>query len=149
MKNTSLALRIFMLLVLLSTAASTLAAPKMLYTHNKIRFISGGISHEEVVEMRKYAKKYSLNLLFSEGSVGRAVSGHNVDIYNESDEQVFRLKNAQPVLYVNLPAGNYLVLANNNGVKLRHKFTIVENETQKIILNWKDAVEEDSQTDTE
>ena len=146
MKNIT---QIMLLLVLTSFMAPALAEPKMLYTHDRVRFMSGGIGHDEVVEMRKTAKRYTLNLLFSEGKVGRAVAGHNVDIYNEQDQQVFRLKNAQPVLYVNLPAGNYMVLANNNGVKLRHKFSLEENTTQKIILNWKDEVEEDSLIDCE
>lgn len=121
----------------------------MLYTHNRIRFMTGGIGHDEVVAMRASAKKYTLNLLFSEGKVGRAVTGHNVDIYNEQNEQVFRLKGAKPVLYVNLPAGNYMILANNNGAKLRHHFSIVEGSTNKIILNWKDEVEEDTLTEEE
>jgi hypothetical protein len=146
MKNIT---KIILSLVLTSFMAPALAEPKMLYTHDRVRFMSGGIGHDEVVEMRKTAKRYTLNLLFSEGKVGRSVAGHNVDIYNEQDQQVFRLKNAQPVLYVNLPAGNYMVLANNNGVKLRHKFSLEENTTQKIILNWKDEVEEDSLIDCE
>lgn len=144
MKNINFSIRSIILLLLTCITAPALAAPQMLYTHNRIRFISGGIGHDEVVEMRHFSKKYTLNLLFSEGKVGRAVTGHNVDIYNEQDEQVFRLKGAKPVLYVNLPAGNYMVLANYNGVKLRHKFSIEDNATQKIILNWKDEVEEDS-----
>lgn len=146
MKNT---VKFILLLVLTSVITPILAEPQMLYTHDKIRFMSGGITHDEVVDMRKTAKRYTLNLLFSEGKVGRAVAGHNVDIYNEQDVKVFRLKNANPVLYVNLPAGNYMVLANNNGIKLRHKFSVEDNATQKIILNWKDEVEEDALTDTE
>ena len=149
MKNINFSIRPIILLLLTCITAPALAAPQMLYSHNRIRFISGGIGHDEVVAMRPFAKKYTLNLLFSEGKVGRAVTGHNVDIYNEQDEQVFRLKGAKPVLYVDLPAGNYMVLANYNGVKLRHKFSLEDNATQKIILNWKDEVEEDSLTNGE
>lgn len=149
MKNILVITRSMLLLLLSSLITPALAEPQMLYTHNKVRFMSGGIGHDEVVEMRKTAKRYTLNVLFSEGKVGRAVVGHNVDIYNEQNEQVFRLKNAKPVLYVNLPTGNYMILVNYEGIKLRHKFSIEDNATQKFILNWKDAVEEDSLTDTE
>lgn len=121
------------------------AQPVMLYTHDKIRFITGGIGEEEVLGMRKVAKRYTLNLVFSEGKIGRSVDGHNVDIYNEQGNRVFKLKNSGPMLYVNLPAGNYSILAVNNGAKLRYKFTLEENTTQKIILNWKDEVDEDAQ----
>ena len=147
MKNTTLLARAVLLFVLSGFISSAYAEPQMLYTHNRIRFLSGGIGHDEVLEMRKTAKHYSLNLLFSEGKVGRAVTGHTVDIYNAQNEQVFKLKNAKPLLYVELPAGNYTLVANNNGVKLRHQFTLSEHATQKIILNWKDEVEEDALTE--
>jgi len=131
-------------LLLVSFITPALAAPQMLYSQSRIRFMSGGIGHDEVLEMRPFAKKYTLNLLFSEGEEGTAVTGLNIDIYNEQNEQVFKLKGAKPVLYVNLPVGNYTVLANNNGSKLRHKFSIEDNTTQKIILNWKDDLAEES-----
>lgn len=149
MKNITTITHSILLLLATSLVTPALAEPKMLYTHDRIRFMSGGIGHDEVVEMRKTAKHYTLNVLFSEGKVGRAVIGHNFEIYNEQNTQIFRLKDAKPVLYVNLPAGNYMMLANYEGVKLRYKFSIEDNTTQKIILNWKDAVEEDSLTDTE
>jgi hypothetical protein len=40
-------------------------------------------------------------------------------------------------------------LANNNGIKLRHKLTLEENTNQKVVLNWKDFVEEDMPLDAE
>lgn len=100
--------------------------------------MTGGIGNEEVLEMRPYAKKFTLNLLFSEGEAGQSITAINVNIYNEQSELVFRIKGAKPVLYVNLPAGTYTILATNNGEKLRHKLTIAENTNQKVILNWKD-----------
>lgn len=144
MKLTNTIAKSIIAILLTSSFLSASAQPTMLYTHDRIRFMSGGIGSEEVLEMRKVAKQYTLNLLFSEGKVGRSVSGHTVDIYNEQGERVFKLKNAKPVLYVNLPAGTYSILTVNNGVKLRHKFSLEENTTQKIILNWKDEVEEDA-----
>jgi hypothetical protein len=50
---------------------------------------------------------------------------------------------------VNLPAGTYTILANNNGQKLRHKLTIEADTNKKVILNWKDPVEEDMPSDGE
>jgi len=104
----------------------------------------GGIGNDEALEMRPYAKKFTLNLLFSEGTVGRSATDINVNIYNEQDEMVFRVKGAKPVLYVNWPAGTYTILVNNNGLKLRHKLNIEANTNQKVILNWKDEVGEDA-----
>ncbi len=111
-----------------------------------IAYLSGGIGEEEVLAMRAQAKKFTLNLLFSEGTSGRSVTNVNVNIYNEQDERVFRIVGSKPMLYVNLPAGTYLILANNNGQKLRHKVSLEDNANKKVILNWKDAVEEDLST---
>ncbi|OQW70720.1 MAG: hypothetical protein BVN34_01710 [Proteobacteria bacterium ST_bin12] len=112
-----------------------------------VAYLSGGIGEEEVLAMRAQAKKFTLNLLFSEGTSGRWVTNVNVNIYNEQDERVFRIVGSKPMLYVNLPTGTYLILANNNGQKLRHKVSLEDNANKKVILNWKDAVEEDLSAD--
>lgn len=112
-----------------------------------IAYLSGGIGEEEVLTMRAQAKKFTLNLLFSEGTSGRSVTNVNVNIYNEQDERVFRIVGSKPMLHVNLPAGTYLILANNNGQKLRHKVSLEDNANKKVILNWKEAVEEDLSVD--
>lgn len=108
-------------------------------TKSGIQYLTGGIGHEEVIAMRPHAKKFTLNLLFSEGEDGYSATAINVNIYNTQNELVFRLKDAKPMLYINLPAGTYTILATNSGEKLRHKLTIEANNNQKVILNWKEA----------
>ena len=102
--------------------------------------MTGGIGEEDAAIMHANAKKFTLNLVFSEGTSGQFVTDVNVNIYNVQSETVFRIVGSKPMLYVNLPAGTYTILANNNGQKLRHKFTVEENVNQRIILNWKDAL---------
>ena len=100
--------------------------------------------------MQPQAKRFTLNLLLSEGRSGRWVSDANVNIYDEASQLVFRIIAAKPMLYVNLPAGTYTILANNNGLKLRHKFKVATGVNQRIILNWKDIlIEEDMPFDGE
>ena len=124
--------------------------PKILNTKSGIRYVTGGIGEEDAGAMRAQAKNFTLNLLFSEGTSGRWVTDVNVNIYSEQDEIVFRVVASKPMLYVNLPAGTYTILANNDGQKLRHKFTLVEAENQRIILNWKDRlIDEDMPLDGE
>jgi hypothetical protein len=123
---------------------------RVLSTKNGLQYMTGGIGEEEAAIMRANAKKYTLNLLFSEGTSGRWVTDLNVNIYNEQSEMFFRIIGSKPMLYVNLPAGTYTILANNNGQKLRHKFTVDEGVNQRIILNWKDSlIEEDMPLDAE
>jgi hypothetical protein len=123
--------------------------PKVRNSAQGVAYITAGIGEEEVAAMKRQAKNFTLNLLFSEGVVGRWATNVNVNIYDEASNLMFRVVGAQPVLYVNLPAGTYTILANNNGNKLRHKVTLLDGENQKVILNWKDFVEEDMPLDAE
>lgn len=123
--------------------------PKTRSTASGIAYMTGGIGEEEVAVMKPQAKKFSLNLLFSEGMVGRWVTDLNVNIYDEASNLVFRIVGAKNVLYVNMPAGSYTILANNNGNKLRHKVTLEADTNQKVILNWKDSIEKDVLLDSD
>lgn len=133
--------------------ASHFAFANMTKTHvspSGLQYITGGIGEEDASAMRAQAKQFSLNLLFSEGESGRAATDINVNIYNEKSESIFRIVGSKPMLYVNLPAGTYTILANNAGQKLRHKFTVEDHKSQRIILNWKDKwIEEDMPLDGE
>ena len=123
--------------------------PKTRSTPTGIAYMTGGIGEEEVAVMKPQAKKFTLNLLFSEGIVGRWVTDINVNIYDEASNLVFRIVGAKNVLYVNMPAGTYTILASNNGNKLRHKVTLEQGTNQKVVLNWKDFVDEDVPLDSE
>jgi len=125
--------------LLLSALTNTAHAEnsETLTTSSGIAYMTGGVGHDEVLAMRQHAKKFSLNLLFSEGLAGQAVTDVNVNIYDENTTLVFRLTGAKPLLYVNLPTGTYTILANHQGAKLRHKLSITEGKPSKVILNWK------------
>jgi hypothetical protein len=123
--------------------------PKTQTSVTGLRYMTGGIGEDQVEEMQPYAKKFTLNLVFSEGVVGRLATNINVNIYDEASNLTFRIVGSEPVLYVNLPAGTYTILANNNGNKLRQKITLEGSTNKKVVLNWKDFVEEDVPLDAE
>lgn len=145
-------IRFFAIIFLLSLGfmqTSHAAEPEKRSAKNGIQYMTGGIGEEDKFDMRPYAKKFTLNLLFSQGVAGEYITDTNVNIYNEQSELVFRIKGAKPMLYVNLPAGIYTILASNHGERLRHKITIEENKNQKVILNWKDEADLSAATDIE
>ena len=135
--------------LILSSHIALADLPKTRSTPAGIAYMTGGIGEEEVAIMKPQAKKFTLNLLFSEGMVGRWVTDINVNIYDEASNLVFRIVGAKNVLYVNMPAGTYTILANNNSNKLRHKVTLEANTNKKVVLNWKDFVDEDVPLDGE
>ena len=130
-----------LLIGLMLINGSAFAQPaETLNTKSGLSYMTGGIGEEDAAIMHANAKNFTLNLVFSEGTSGQSVTDVNVNIYNEQSESVFRIVGSKPMLYVNLPVGTYTILANNNGQKLRYKFTVEENVNQRIILNWKDAL---------
>ena len=142
--------KVIILLGLIFTSQISLAEPlQMRRSVHGYQYVTAGIGEEEAAQMKKISKKYTLNLLFSEGLVGRWATDVNVNIYDEASNLMFRIVAAKPVLYVNLPAGTYTILANNNGNKLRHKVTLEADVNQKVVLNWKDFVDEDVPLDGE
>ena len=109
-----------------------------------ISYITGGISADEVDAIKPYLSQFNLRVIFSEGSSGRSITDVNVNLYDTEGQLVFRLVGAQPQLLLKIPAGTYTILASYNGDKQRHKFSIGSAEHKKIILNWKNQVEEDA-----
>lgn len=53
--------------------------------------MTGGIGEEDAGVIRANAKKYTLNLLFSEGSSGRWATDINANIYDEASNFVLVL----------------------------------------------------------
>ncbi len=125
-------------LLLLSLSANlTLAAPAQ-QTPQGIRYMAGGIGDEEVALLKQHQKAFNLHLLFSKGESGEAVPNVNVSIYNMEGKLVFRLLETLPRLNIQLPTGRYAIVASLLGEKQSHRFTLKEEETKRVILNWKD-----------
>lgn len=115
-------------------------------TADGIKFVTGGIGEEEAAAMRRMAKDFSLNLVFSEGSGGK-ITGVNAVIYNAKGDVMFRIKGANPLLYVALPSGKYRVLASYEGEKQGYVFELDGKSNKKLILNWKNSGEEEPAAD--
>jgi len=130
----------FAYIFLLTTIAPVALAAqgKVVTSASGIKFATGGIGDEEVQTMRAIAKQFSLNLVFSEGEGGR-ITGVNAVIFNEQGESVFYIKGANPLLYVDLPSGDYRIIANYNGAKQGVVFNLAKGKNKKLILNWKEA----------
>lgn len=147
MKKLILAATTFMafLLMVMCTAPLAIAAENGVHTTaSGVKYVTGGIGQDEVEDMHQMAKQFSLNILFSEGKVGRAVDGVSVVILNSQGKATFSIDAANPLLYVDLPMGKYRVLATYNGLKQGVVVNVLGKGNQKLVLNWKAAVEEDA-----
>ncbi|HEY0562654.1 MAG TPA: hypothetical protein VGD04_04960 [Methylophilus sp.] len=109
-----------------------------------IAYMTGGIGADEKELLQSHSNAFSLRLLFAEGPCGRAATGVNVNIYDKRKALVFQLDNAEPTLLVNLPAGQYKVTADYQGVSQGHTFTLKANDHKKLVLNWQGCSDEDA-----
>ena len=126
------------------TTISTFAGEgKVVTTADGIKFVTGGIGEEEAQAMRRIAKDFTLNLVFSE-STGGKITEVNAVIYNEQGQRVFYIKGASPLLYVNLPKGKYRVVANYNNAKQGYVVNLEGNANKKLILSWSSGENEDT-----
>ena len=134
----------FLLMVMCTAPLAVAAEDKVQIAESGMKYVTGGIGQDEVEEMHSMATQFSLNIVFSEGAVGRAVDGANVEILNGQGKVIFKIDAANPLLYVDLPAGKYQVLASYNGIQQGHVVNIPNSKNQRLIFNWKGFVEEDS-----
>ncbi len=116
--------------------------------YHGIPFITGGVA-EDLEHMKKVAKTYPLRMVFSED--GAYVTDVTVGIYDSAGILSFYNKLSGPYLYVNLPDGDYSIVAIYEGVKRSQKITIQSPESKKVFFTWPakdaDSVLEDSPSD--
>ncbi len=115
-------------------------------------FINGGIGSEEAEKIRHVANKYSLQVLFTLGNAGAWVADANLLILDRAGNTIFSKSVAGPLLYINLPAGDYQIIGRYNGIRESKRITLSGEKPQRVILNWKDGSDEysvNSKDDTE
>lgn len=105
-------------------------------------FVNGGISEEEAGKIRHIAKRYSLQILFTLGNAGAWIADARLMILDTAGNTVFTKSVAGPLLYIDLPAGDYQIIGRYNGVRESKRITLSGEKPQRVILNWKDESEE-------
>lgn len=109
-----------------------------------IAYVTGGIGAEEVEDITALKPQFNLYLLFSEGKVGRVIDDVAVRILDATQRTVFSLDHAAPRLLLNLPAGRYQVVASYQGAVQRAYISHDGKRHQRVILNWRNRIDEDT-----
>lgn len=115
-------------------------------TESGIHFINGGISDEQASEVKRIAKDFSLQILFSGGATGGWLTDVSMMLLDSNGKTVFWKKRAGPLLYIDLPAGDYQLIGRYNEAKQSIRFTHASGKPQRIILNWKDELSDQEPT---
>lgn len=122
-------------------AITTNAKDGVIYkTESGLNFVNGGISQEEAAQIRRNAKSFSLQVLFTGGAVGGWLTDVSMMILDGNSNTIFWKKNSGPLLYIDLPAGDYQVIGRYNGERQSKLITLTGEKPQRVILNWKDEL---------
>jgi len=107
-------------------------------TESGIKFVNGGIGEEQANDIRRMANNFSLHVLFTGGAVGGWLTDVSMMILDSNGKTVFWKKQSGPILYIDLPAGDYQLIGRYNGEKQSVRFTLTGEKPQRVILNWKE-----------
>lgn len=102
-----------------------------------IDFITGGVGLEESGFIKQNFKNYSLRLAFTEGREAAYVLGVALRILNAKGHHVFEIADSGPLLYVDLPKGRYLLVAEYQGRKQSQWMTVSQKPFERAFFNWK------------
>lgn len=103
---------------------------------NGIRYLEGGIGQDEANALR-HTKGYDLHVELSTGPSGQFESGASVDIQNAQGKSLLSLQDAGPLVYVQLPPGQYKVIGQAGGTTVQQQVTVNGKAPATANLNWR------------
>ncbi|MFJ7284805.1 carboxypeptidase regulatory-like domain-containing protein [Pseudomonas sp. NPDC099000] len=103
---------------------------------NGITYLSGGIGEDEAKAIQQ-STGYNLHMTFSVGSEGKYVPDVELVIQSAQGQSVLILTQAGPLVYVQLPAGKYTVVATRNGEAKRDTTDVGSAGVRNLVFNWK------------
>lgn len=102
---------------------------------NGIAYLSGGIGEDESKAIQQ-ASGYNLHMTFAIGPDNRYIPDVDVVIQKAPGQTVFTLSDAGPLVYVQLPAGKYTVVATRNGEERRDTADIGSGAARNLVFHW-------------
>lgn len=108
-------------------------------SRSNLSCMMGGVGEDESKAMREEAKKWPLNIEFSE-HVGKSdlwVSGATLTIINKSGNTIFEETCNGPLFLAKLVPGKYQLIATYQGVTQKKTIEIREGKSLKASFNWK------------
>ncbi|MGW8465777.1 hypothetical protein [Pseudomonas sp. CLCA07] len=85
------------------------------------------------------ASGYNLHISFSVGPKNEFLPGADVVVQNSQGHPVFTLNQADPLVYVQLPAGKYTVVTTRSGEKRRSTVDVGNGSAHAVNVHWSNA----------
>ncbi|MDR0210735.1 MAG: carboxypeptidase regulatory-like domain-containing protein [Pseudomonas putida] len=102
---------------------------------NGVRYLQGGIGQDEANALRR-TTGYDLHVTLSVGADDKFQSGAAVDIQNAQGQPVLALQDVGPLLFVQLPPGQYRVTGNADGQTVQQQVTVSGKSPANVSLHW-------------
>ena len=103
---------------------------------NGIRYLQGGIGQDEADALRR-TPGYDLHITLSTGAEGKFQSGATVDIQSVQGQSVLMLQDVGPLIFVQLPTGQYRVVGNAEGQTVQQQVLVDGKAPARVDLNWR------------
>lgn len=102
---------------------------------NGIAYLSGGIGEDEAKAIQQ-TTGYNLHMTFAVGAENKYIPDVDVVIEKAQGQPVLTLQDAGPLVYVQLPAGKYNVIATRNGEVRRDVAEVGSGEARNLVFHW-------------
>jgi hypothetical protein len=99
-------------------------------------FASGGVGMGDQARMQKLAPSYRLHMIFARRPDGAYLARVPVTIRDQRGNTVFKLSNSGPLLYVNLPNGDYKITATVNGITQTKSIGLHARGARDVDFYW-------------
>jgi len=122
--------------------AITLETETSLTECEEIRYLSGGISGDEVAFMKSIAHLFSLEMVFVQADKGKEVYLADVVVSLQNDkEEILRTLTDGPFLFVHVPNGKYTITASYKGIEQTRQVNITKGKHRRTVFLWREEVE--------
>ena len=103
---------------------------------NGIDYVNGGVGIDGRAQLAPLGRDMDLQLVFAEKSSGALLADVDVAIADSSGKEVLKLEGADPMLYAQLPPGNYDVKATIDGKTVERKINVSASGQRMEVLQW-------------
>ena len=104
-------------------------------TYQGIPYVSGGAGEEELAAMKAQEKSYNLHLLFAT-KTGDYLADVQVVVADQAGHKILEATSQGPLFYTNLPAGQYRVTVQAQGVSQQRTVHVAPDKPTSLDFRW-------------
>jgi len=97
---------------------------------------TAGLQRHELAALKGDKKDYDLRMSFNEGWRRARLNDVKLDIYDNAHKDVFALANARARTDVQLPPGNYRIVARAGGIERSKQVDLKPGASKHVSLHW-------------